>query len=311
MSEGPRPLPPHLHPASPPVPVVVLGDFGRDAALRFCESFSLREREWIQAALPAGEPFLDEYRRATLSLVGDLPFVKEKQLARYRRERRILDERVLVGFPGGPQPGEVAPRLGVLLLEALAGPAARGAIRAVVALPCNTLAPVSWALDCAFVDVASLRRLLADAGAATRADLDPAVEVVAAMDLRFPSVPAAALTEAGGDPTALALPLGTLEIVEVYRRARRRMVGAPEVVAPDAAGQQAVLSAIQACLGGDDGERARATAALRDAVARVESRVGARVIPIEACTDLRLGLGIDSTAAYADAVLAAVYGEPP
>ncbi|MDP7111625.1 MAG: hypothetical protein QGH45_06670 [Myxococcota bacterium] len=310
MSEGPPPLPPDVHPARPPVPVVVLGEFGRDAALRFCRVLSFRERERIQAALPAGEPFLDEYRRATLTLVGDLPYVKEAQLDRYRREQRILDDQVLVGFPGGPQPGDVAPRLGVLLLEALAGPAARGATRAVVALPCNTLAPVSWALDCAFVDAPSVRRLLVDAGAAGRTDLDRAVAAVSAMDLRFPSVPTAVLTEVGKDTSAMALPLGTLDIVEIYGQARRRRASAPEVVAPDAAGQRAVLTAIQACLAGDDGERARATDALRGAVARAETGVGGRVVPIEACTDLRLGLGIDSTATYADAVLAAVYDEP-
>jgi hypothetical protein len=288
---------------------VVLGDFGRDAALRFCQALSVRERVRIQAALPAGGQFLDEYRRATLSLVGDLPYVKEAQLDRYRREQRILDEQVLVGFPGGPHPGDVAPRLGVLLLEALAGPAARGATRAVVALPCNTLAPVSWALDHAFVDAPSVRRLLADAGAAGRADLDRAVAAVTAMDLRFPSVPTAALTEVGKEASAMALPLGTLDIAEIYGQARRRMACAPEVVAADAAGQRAVLTAIQACLGGDAGERARATDALRDAVARAQAGLGGRVVPIEACTDLTLGLGIDSTATYVDAVLAAVYDE--
>ncbi len=294
-----------LHPAGPPVPVVVLGDFGRDAALRFCRDLADRERERLTASLPGDAPFLDEYRRSTLRLVGDLPFAKEERLRDYWRAGRRLDDRVLVGFPGGPTPEEVAPRLGVLLLEALAGPAARGATRAVVALPCNTLAPVSWALERAFGDEDSLARMIAAAGAGT----DAAFRAVAGMALRFPTVPAAALAEVRRTGGSVALPLGTMDIVDVYRRAARRMGDAPEVSGLDGVGQRAVLTAIQACIGGDGDSMDRAADDLGAVVERAEAALSAPVTPVAACTDLTLGIGIDSNGAYADAVLAEVYGD--
>ena len=62
--------------------LVVLGDFGREAGLRFCHEFAKRERSRLLAELPEGDAFFDECRTATLALVGDLPFVKEPVLRR-------------------------------------------------------------------------------------------------------------------------------------------------------------------------------------------------------------------------------------
>ena len=123
-------------PSRDPLPAVVLGDFGRDAALNFCALLSRFERELLQQLI-AG-PFFDEYRRLTPTLVGDLPFTKAVAL---EGAAWPLDSRVLVGFPGGLAQDEVTPRLAVLMLEALRGPVARGATEALVLLPCNTLSP--------------------------------------------------------------------------------------------------------------------------------------------------------------------------
>lgn len=304
-------LPSGLHPSSPSVPVIVLGDFGRDAALRFCTELARHERSRVRALLPPDAPFFDEYRRTTLSLVGDLPFAKRPQLEAHRHDGQLLDEGVLIGFPGGPAPEQVADRLGVLLLEALAGPMARGATRAVVALPCNTLAPVSWALDCLFVDGASLRTMLDRAGAGDRADLRAIADAAASLALGFPTVPVATLSVARGEGATAVLPMGTLGIVETYQRARRRIRGAPAVLSLAAKDQRAVLDAIQACLGGTSEDRAAAARSLRSAVDRAEREHGGPVVAVEACTDLQLGVGLDSNATYARAIVEDIYGPDP
>lgn len=303
-------LPSGLYPSSPSVPVIVLGDFGRDAALRFCAELARHERTHVRALLPPDAPFFDEYRRITLSVVGDLPFAKRPQLEAHRRDGQLLDEGVLIGFPGGPAPEQVADRLGVLLLEALAGPMARGATRAVVALPCNTLAPVSWALDCLFVDGASLRKMLVRAGAGDRADLRAIADAAASLTLGFPTVPAAVLSAASRDGATAVLPMGTVNIVETYQRARRRIRGAPEVLSPATEDQRAVLDAIQACLGGTSEERNLAAQSLRAVVERAERERCGPVVAVEACTDLQLGVGLDSNAIYARAIVGDVYRTP-
>ncbi len=311
MTSSDHQPPAGLHPRSPPVPVVVLADFGRDASIRFCAELSRCERARVIARLPAGSPFYDEYRRITLSVVGDLPFAKQPQLETYRRSGAPLDRGVLVGFPGGPAPDEVAARLGVLLLEALSGPVRRGMARAIVALPCNTLAPVAWALDCGFTDEASLVDMLADAGAADRRDLRDIAAAVTEMSLEFPTVPHAALREIRAAGASAVLPLGTAGIVETYERARRRLPRSPEVVAPDDEGQGTTLAAIQACIGGDDQELFRAAEALRAVVDRAGQGISGELTAVEACTDLTLGVGLDSNAAYARFIVESVYGEEP
>ena len=114
----------------PPTTAVVLGDFGRDAALRFCARLSALERAHIAARLPGNTSFFDEYRRLSLTLVGDLPYVKERVLRAVRGEGGLLDTRVLVGFPVGPRPEDVAARLAVLALQALRDAYERGSRRA-------------------------------------------------------------------------------------------------------------------------------------------------------------------------------------
>ena len=78
---------------------IVISDFGRDAALRFCLALSQEERRYIQETYLKEYSFFDEYRRIILALIGDLPFAKSKILNMYRD--RYLDNQVLIGFPGG------------------------------------------------------------------------------------------------------------------------------------------------------------------------------------------------------------------
>ena len=65
-----------------PVHAVVVGDFGREAAIRFCSLLAAVERERVRAELAT--PFFDEYRRLSLHLVCDLTYLKAGQLAPYR-----------------------------------------------------------------------------------------------------------------------------------------------------------------------------------------------------------------------------------
>lgn len=302
------PLPPDLHPAAAAVPVIVLGDFGRDAGIRFCSEMARRERRRVRELLPAGAPFFDEYRRIALTLVGDLPFVKERVLEPFRRSERTLDDRVLVGFDGGPAPRVVAARLGILVLEALAGPVARGAEQAVIALPCNTLAPVSWALDCHFTDRGGVAALLDEVGGDARPRLERDAMAVADLLLEFPTVPTAALAAAGARGADVVLPLGTPGIAETYRRARRRMRGAPEVVDADDLTRGVVADAIHAAIGGDAAAIEAQRVALLKIVERARDRSTSTLEAIEACTDLDYGVGLDSTSAYAESIVDTVYG---
>jgi hypothetical protein len=270
------------------VHAVVLGDFGRDAGIRFCAALSRAERRHIVAALGPSSAFFDEYRRTTMTLVGDLPFVKEPFLG--DRGGRALDQRVLVGFPGGPSTADVAPRLGDLALEALAGPLRRGVRRAVVLLPCNTLAPVSWALEQRFEDPRQLAPF----------STEP-------VQLTFPTVPGAVFDRVERQGALALLPLGTMGIARTYRREAGRRAGDVQVIELGGGDGEVVLEAIGAALQ-RGARRDAAGRALAELVDRQRQRHGESLVAVEACTDLDYGLALDSNTVYAEEVVGQIYG---
>jgi len=290
------------------IPTVVVSDFGRDAALRFCTELARRERGVIGKDLPASARFYDEYRRMALRVVGELPFIKAPWLAGYHEDRRLFDDRVLVGFPGGPPVEEIVARVAVLVVESLAGPAARGCGRAIVALPCNTLAPVSWALRDAFRSRSTLGAMLDEAGGAPPG-FDVVARRLAGTRVAFPTVPEAVLARCEREGDQVILPLGTPGIARVYERAAVER-GVPVSVATlNPADHGTVMEAIQASIAADARRRdesAQALIGLRD---EALERFGAATTVVEACTDLDYGVGLDSVGCYADAAVSLVYGD--
>ena len=290
------------------VPTVVVSDFGRDAALRFCTTLAKRELATITRRLPAGAPFFDEYRRIALRLVGELRFIKAPWISVYEDSGRSFDDGILVGFAGGLSTDDVVARIGSVVIEALAGPAARGHARAIVALPCNTLAPISWALRDAFCRWGDLEKLVAASGYVPPG-LDRVAEGLVGPDkVLFPTVPEAVMLKVSGDGARVVLPLGTPGIVQVYGRAGRECGASATVVAPEPSWQSDVLEAIQASIANDATRRAKSESALRAVEKAARSRWGDTLVVVEACTDLDYGVGLDSGELYAHHVVQQVYG---
>lgn len=298
----------HLEKA--PTLALVLSDFGRDATLRFCALLAESEREWLKAQLPHGAKFFDEHRRMTLSVVGDLPFAKAPTLERYVSEGKPLDDGVLIGFPGGPPLESVTARLGVLVLEAMAGPLRRGCRRAVVLLPCNTLAPTSWALEELFREPSRLEGMVRDAGLAPWPELKATVEILATgeVDMCFPTVPGAVAELAAMGGAGTIVPWGTESICEVYAEALSRAghesircAGVEESERP------IVLKAIRAAIDGALAGRQDAKEELSQLARQIQDRTSGGVLIVEACTDLDYGVGLDSVAALADVTIREVY----
>ncbi|MBT3217835.1 MAG: hypothetical protein HN348_01980 [Proteobacteria bacterium] len=282
---------------------IILSDFGRDAALRFCALLSDLERRQICEYLPEGATFYDEYRRLSLVLIGDLGFAKAPVLDTYDG---LLDDRVLVGFPSGLTPHDVAARLGVLALQAMVGAVHRGVEQIFVLVPCNTLAPVQWQLQQSFSSEAGLRAMLAE----TSMSAEPYGDVLsrlAQLSTIFPTVPEAVVERAVKEGIATILPLGTVEIDEVYRQAVARQGQEMTLLRPDQAGRDAVLHAIQAGISKSGAARKLARANLTKLVLGFQEIHG-DLLCVEACTDLDYGVGLDSNTVYAQAVVEAVYG---
>jgi len=282
--------------------VVVLGDFGRDAGIRFCAAIAAHERDLIASRLPDGAAFFDEYRRLAMTLVGDVRYVKAPWL---RAARDWLDDRILVGFaPDGLTIEQVVPRLAGLALAAMAGPAARGAREITLALPCNTLAPAAWAMSDLLAAPESLEATL------ERAQV--ALDETAAVSLRaltgglriiVPTVPEVVLGALDQSVETL-LPLGTIGIPALYREAAARCKSRVRVVDPEPDWQQSALLAINAAIAGE-------RSAGHDALARIDRAArevyGDTLVVVEACTDLDFGVGLDSNGAFARSIVEMAY----
>jgi hypothetical protein len=281
--------------------VVVLGDFGRDAGIRFCAAIATHERDRIASQLPGGAVFFDEYRRLAMTLVGDVRYVKAPWL---EAAREWLDGRILVGFPDGLTIEQVVPRLAGLALAAMAGPAGRGAREITLALPCNTLAPAAWALGEMLGAPESLEATLAraqvtldEAGAVSLRALGRGLRV------DVPTVPEAVLGSLD-DSVETLLPLGTTGIAALYREAAARCQSRVRVVDPEPDWQRSALLAISAAVAGE-------RSAGHDALSRIDRAArevyGESLVVVEACTDLDFGVGLDSNGVFARSIVEMAY----
>jgi hypothetical protein len=292
-----------------PTLAVVLGDFGRDATLRFCMTLSISERRRIQEQLTPGSPFYDEYRCITLSIVGDLPFVKGSHLAIYSSRNKLLDDRILVGFPNGINQDEIVPRMGVLALHSIWNAVSREVYRVQVLNPCNTLAPTSWALEERFATVDSILEMLNESGLDGGKREEYLVQqIVDQIELSFPTVPEAVIQTLEEQRRSALMPLGTIGIAETYRCALSRLGSTLHLVEPDPAEQKTVFDAIRASIAQDPRRREASRCKLEQLAQKAIEKHGKGLAVVEASTDLDYGVGIDSNTAYAETVVKAIYG---
>lgn len=270
-----------------PVPIVVIGDFGRAAGIRFCRLLCQLEERRIRAILPDNVPFFDEYRRMTLRLVGDLPFLKKAALSAFRSTGTSLTPQVLVGFERGLIPDDVAKQCAVLALEALSGPVSRGCREALVMVPCNTLSPVQ----------ATIRATLASD------------QALSETEVTCPTVADAVLRKVSADGPCDLLVLGTMGIEHVYQKAVRGSGRPVRIVPMQPHWQSMVLAAIHSGLQDDPTQRDKGANLLSTVIAEARSRHGDSLRIVEACTDLDFGLGLSSTLAYAERAVDLVYSD--
>jgi hypothetical protein len=289
-----------------PILAVVVGDFSREATLRFWTHVSALEYRHIRSMLPPGSAFYDEYRRITYCLLGDLPFIKQSGLR--TRQTGLLDDRILIGFPGGITINDVLPRVGLLIFHALWGPSQRDIRNVWVMFPCNTLAPLCWELEKIFHSPEDILEMVAAAGCgigdAERILADKIVERIQPV---FPTIPEAVIEYVWACEKSALIPLGTLDIVQTYTEALRRLRYPLQLIAPDPHQQAVVLQSIKSCICAEAGERKTAKIALSQIVDQLIRIHGNEVAVIQACTDLTCGIGLDSNAIFAESMVKSIY----
>jgi hypothetical protein len=196
---------------------VILGDFGREGTLRYFSEFSQAERRLITNSLN-GDPFFDEYRRVSVSIVGMLRHIKRQFLRAYSDAQRPLDNRILVGAEGGPDPEDVLPPIVHALAPWILTAFQSQAGRVKLIIPCNSLAPLAEPLERLLRDASEMERVLKTVSDEMLKSLRALATEVCHRDLSVPSIPSVVIAEYGQSLKPQVAVLGTRVAVAAYRK---------------------------------------------------------------------------------------------
>lgn len=279
---------------------LILSDFGREGTLRYFSEFSQAERQLITNALN-GNPFFDEYRRVSFSLVGLLRQIKAKLLKAYSDAQRPLDNRILVGAEDGPNPEDVLPHvvhaMAPWILTALQSQS--GKVKLII--PCNTLAPLAEPLERVFRDASEMEHLLKTNFKTVSDEMLKALRVLARevgqRDFSVPSIPSVAITKYGPFLKPQVAVLGTRVAVSAYRKEVKKRALNVEI-----------LDYTRIC--GKSFEQVIHDSITGRGKLVLDGNFFDKYTVICACTDVEIEDAIDSTTVFANYIAACAYQTP-
>ncbi len=287
--------------------LLVISGFGRKAAIDFLERAEKRERETIIDSTDCGD-FFDEYRRTSISLHENLRYFKKDVLEPFISSKTKLDKSVMVGFSGGLDVSDVAPEIGRTVLEGCAFPLKNGVDQIVIAVPCNTLSPLTDMLEKYFASEKRIEKLARETDPLFSQEvLNAIIGPLLETDLEFPSVAEAVVNAADGDNFGHILPLGTENIAEIYEDAAEKTGSHAKILSAPEELKCMVQRAIRSCIEGDESAIAKSRLEVQKKASEVSRRHKEPVMVVEACTDLDLDIGSDSLEIYADYVIDSIY----
>lgn len=284
---------------------IVIGDFGREAAIEYVRLMAAIEKRLIASFLnPEGREFFDEYRRIMFCVIGDVAFFKESAISRSAGDPGYLRDDILVGSEWSPMSEDFAGRVAVAVAQEAFAALGRGHRHLRVLLPCNGLYVLAKEVERLLRADAELTRLLERYQLST---LD--VPTLTAAEIDFHTVPDAVVGHfMGRSQTAQRtnlLVLGTRGANAIYEQLSDP---ARVSVVPLQDGDYEVISkAVVASIGGDPDQIAHSREQLqRDLVEPCTARFP-DLITVEACTDFRFGVGVSSLELFAEAMVKSHY----
>ena len=279
---------------------IILGDFGREGTLRYFSEFSQAERQLLIESLN-GNPFFDEYRRVSVSIVGVLRQIKGQFLKAYDDDHRPLDNCILVGAEGGPDPEDVLPHIvqemAPWVLTALQSQS--GNVKLII--PCNTLAPLAEPLEQVFRDASEMEHMLKSNFKTVSDETLKALRVLASeacrRDLSVPSIPSVVIAKYGQLLKPQVAVLGTHVAVSAYRKEVEKRQLSVEI-----------LDYTRIC--GKSFEQVIHDSITGKGKLVLDGDFFDKYTVICACTDVEIQDAIDSTTVFANYIAACAYQAP-
>lgn len=267
---------------------VIIGDFGREAAVRYAALIVEEERQVLGAELAArGLPFFDEYRRLMFTLVADIAYLKRGMIDRTWAAHGQLTDDVLIAIKSHDVPSDLKAAITELVQMEVQAGLQRGYQRVRVVLPCNSLSDV---LDDA-VQLGTAHLSLSDIWQ-TRAGPNQMVldRKVSAHGVIQSAIDHLSMT--GAINSSPYLVLGSSMARDQYKLLGSHL--GLEVLPLTVHQQAAIDAAVVACIDGGSAALEMARRSLIEQVIEPNRRSFPDLVILEACTDFEFALGLDS-----------------
>jgi hypothetical protein len=283
---------------------IVIGDFGRAAAIDYVRVACERERSLLRAHLAnEGLPFFDEYRRIMFTLLGYVAYYKQALIDDQLSALGHLSHEVLIGGGMTPVSQDVTDRIVICVAQAVLAAVVRGYERIQLALPCNALSDLAEHVGSLLRSPESLSQVCERA----KVSLPDSNRVLEA-DLSVRTVPEAVLRlismDDGATPPVLLL--GAEGALTIYERMSEAY--AVEIIRIDPEEQKVIDEAVVASIGGEPHEVESCRERLRREVINPRVEEFGDVTVVEACTDFSFGLGLNSLEMFAEDLVRSCYG---
>jgi len=284
---------------------IVISDFGRDATIEYLSRVSSLEKRLIERVLVRDNlEFFDEYRRIMFTVVADLSYFKKSAIAKSIESQGYLKEDILIGFgPSSMSKGFVDRVTLSVIQEALAA-IDRGHERVRVMIPCNTLSDLAKEIGRVLCSVTELRRLT-EASAVKIFEVDR----ITTSKIDIYTVPEAVVRHLertkSHDETIHLLVLGTRDTNAIYGRLTES--SAINVLPLKNWEYELIYKIIVASIGDNRDSLNSYCQRLQEELIKPQIDLYDNLIVLEACTDLRLGLGLSSLEVFAEATVADCY----
>ncbi|MCD4794805.1 MAG: hypothetical protein K8R54_16335 [Bacteroidales bacterium] len=283
--------------------IYVIGDFGRTATFEFCKRFIDEEKRIIENILNHNN-FYDEYRRTMITVNSYLPLIKEKQIDELKAESFFLDDRILIGFPDGMSMDDAIDKFCIMLISFLLKSEQTSAFD-IITLPCNTLSPALLKVQEIFNDHIKLKKIIKNNKISVSED--ELTQILNNNSIRYITVAEAVINYLAEKKYKYVLPLGTMNISQIYNFESSKSTKDVNILIADENLQKIVFDAIKSCIKNSEKEMEQFKQTILREINKIEKKYNSRVAIVEACTDLKLGIGYNSLNIYAEYIAGQIY----
>jgi hypothetical protein len=272
---------------------IILSDFGRAAAIEYIRSVCDLEQATIQRHFlgPDGD-FYDEYRRIMFTFIADLGYFKNRQI-NAAISRGGVDSDILIGFKGEAMPYDIRDRITAAVIQQVYLALGRGYRNIRIIIPCNTISPLGHHIYELVSNQEKFNAIMVGQSPSL-----PVFHLPPGVKFGLYTPPALVIDEICRQQAdrASLLVLGTPATVRVYQElvANKGLEDRLTVMPLQSEEQLLVNRLIETAIGADADLYNAAREKVKSIIILAKQKTADNLTVVEACTDIRLGLGINS-----------------